>query len=418
MKQHLFGFVGLSLAVALAAGCKSNPQGPIQGVPAAINVTSSFLVIDVGDSARVDAQVVDAQGTPLTTLPDASSNDPGVVSLSTIDPYPVPETSFWAKANAFGDGSITITSGSLTATINVRTIPHAAKVGGLAATIASGNTAQLYPIGLDVSGDSIAVPADSFTWSTSDASVLDVDSTGLVTAKAPGTAVITVTPPGAKSPGLGPTEVVPGTFAGTFSAASAAFGDTLVIKPDAALPFDGDELVTLDGNYAWILGQSADSIAIVVPNVSAIGARDLLITRIGPNQVAQQKSLNVTAKYTDNGAGSAPDRTAGPFPMSFYISLGAAAGTDDYSKFAPVAALPLTVTAQWQPVGSAVDDVDILWCDATCGAYVGNFDGASSNNPEQTSVTVPAATTWLLFFDAYDLGPTGEVTVRVTITSP
>ena len=139
MKQHLFGFVGLSLAVALAAGCKSNPQGPIQGVPAAINVTSSFLVIDVGDSARVDAQVVDAQGTPLTTLPDASSNDPGVVSLSTIDPYPVPETSFWVKGETFGAGSISVTSGSLSATITVQTYPKAARVGNPPAdTIMSG----------------------------------------------------------------------------------------------------------------------------------------------------------------------------------------------------------------------------------------------------------------------------------------
>ena len=48
MKQHLFGFVGLSLAVALAAGCKSNPQDPIQAVPVAIKVTSSYLVLDVG----------------------------------------------------------------------------------------------------------------------------------------------------------------------------------------------------------------------------------------------------------------------------------------------------------------------------------------------------------------------------------
>ncbi|HKI93711.1 MAG TPA: hypothetical protein VJ992_00315 [Gemmatimonadales bacterium] len=418
MKQHLFGFVGLSLAVALAAGCKSNPQDPIQAVPVAIKVTSSYLVLDVGDSVRVDAQVVDAQGTPLTTLPDASSNDPGVVSLSTIDPYPVPETSFWAKAESFGAGSITITSGSLSATINVRTVPHSAKVGGLADTVASGNTLQLYPIGLDVNGDSIAVPPDSFTWSTSDASIVDVDSVGMITTKAPGNAVITVTPPGGKSPGLAPVTVVPGTFAGAFSSASAAFGDTLVITPAAALPFDGDEMVTVDGNNAWILGQSADSIAIVVPNVSAVGAQDVVITRIGPDQVAQKKSLNVTAKYTDNGAGTAPDRTAGPFPMSFYISLGADAGTDDFSKFAPAADLPLTVTAQWQPVGSAVDDVDILWCNADCSAYVGNFDGATSNNPEQSSVTVPAAATWLLFFDAYDLGPTGEVTVRITITSP
>lgn len=327
MKQHLFGFVGLSLAVALAAGCKSNPQSGIDQVPAAIKLTASHIVVNVADSVRVDAQVVDAQGTPLTTLPDAKSNDPTVMSLSTIDPYPVPETSFWVRGETFGAGTITVTSGSLSATITVQTYPKAAKVGNAPAdTILSGTTTAPYPIALDANGDSIAAPADSFSWTVDNENSLTADPvTGAGVAKQPGPATITLHVAGGGT-GVAPTIVIPDTTVPVTATPDSAVNlQHVTIDLPATTPaVDGNTAVQfysflglIGRDPATVVSKSTHQIVISVPaDLPTDSTYDVVVTGLGPDEYSVMTRVTVipppafTGTFSDNTPNTAQLVTA------------------------------------------------------------------------------------------------------------
>jgi hypothetical protein len=61
-------------------------------------------------------------------------------------------------------------------------------------------------------------------------------------------------------------------------------------------------------------------------------------------------------------------------------------------------------------------DVDVLWCNAGCSAFVGNFAGATAANPEITKVRLPASTTWRLWLNLWDAGTVNASLIRVRVT--
>ncbi len=312
MKQHLFGFVGLSLAVALAAGCKSNPQSAIEGVPAAIKVSASHIVVNVADSQRVDAQVVDAQGTPLTMLPAATSANSSVADLSTINPYPVPENSFWVKGITFGSTMVFVSSGSIVDTISVQTYPKSTKVGNPPAdTVLSGTPIAPYPIALDANGDSILAPADSFWYTVDHPARLAVDSaTGAGLAKLDGAATITLHVAGGGT-GLAPTIVIPDTTVPVTATPNSAVNlEYVTLNLPAGTPApDANTQVVFSGflgllgrDTASIVSTSANQVEISVPaDLATDSTYDVLVEGLGANDYTVMTRVTVTPPPTFAG---------------------------------------------------------------------------------------------------------------------
>jgi hypothetical protein len=204
-------------------------------------------------------------------------------------------------------------------------------------------------------------------------------------------------------------------FQGTVSSTSLDFGETLVVQPSPSLPWDGDEFVRFgESSSSFVVESGVDAITVVVPRLPT-GPMDLLIYNQGTEQRTEALPVTIASTFDPIGQDritTAPDVTAGPFPMSFFIELS----NDDPDHFvtvAPSADLALTVKIEWQTSA----DVDLLWRNHDATGYEGNFDGATSANPEQTSVTVPAGATWRLQFNKWDtVSP--PTLARVTITSP
>jgi hypothetical protein len=209
-------------------------------------------------------------------------------------------------------------------------------------------------------------------------------------------------------------------FGGTVSSTSLDFGETLVVQPAASLAWDGDEFVRFGVvPSSFLVESSTDAIAVVVPRLP-VGPRTLFVFQQGAEQRLEALAVTVASTFTPIGVDqltTAPDISGGPFPMSFFIELS----TDDPDHFltvAPSAELALTVTLEWQTRA----DLDIYWTNTDGSEFVGNFDGATLANPEQTGVTVPAGETYRLRFNRFVSSPAASrappTLARVTITSP
>ncbi len=209
-------------------------------------------------------------------------------------------------------------------------------------------------------------------------------------------------------------------FLGTVSSTSLNFGGTLVVQPAASLPWDGDEFVTFGSvPSSFVVASDPDAIKVVVPRLP-LGPRTLFVFQQGTEQRLEALPITVTSTFTPIGLDqltTAPDISGGPFPMSFFIELSKE-DPDHVVTVAPAADLPLTVRLEWQ-TGA---DLDIYWTNSDGSEFVGNQDGATLANPEQTSVTVPAGETWRLRFNRFESSPGASTApptlARVTIRSP
>jgi hypothetical protein len=213
---------------------------------------------------------------------------------------------------------------------------------------------------------------------------------------------------------VGQTLPPPTSFQGTVSSASLDFGDTVVVKPGATLPWDGDESVSFNGvPSSYLLDANPDSIAEIVPRLPT-GPTDLLVLNQGTEQRIDVLDVTIASSFTAIGLdqlASAPDISGGPFAKTFFIELDND-HRDHFLTVAPAADLPLTVTLDWQTDA----DLDIYWTGEDGQNYVGNLDGATLVNPERTSFTVPGGETYRLRFSKFGNDPPSLA--RVTITSP
>jgi len=97
-------------------------------------------------------------------------------------------------------------------------------------------------------------------------------------------------------------------------------------------------------------------------------------------------------------------------------SGGGGADCDDFFTITAGASdRTVKVTLTWNNSEAATGDLDILWCNADCSAYVGNFDGAGSSKPEVSTVTIPAGETWHLWINNYSQTATQWSNIKVTL---
>lgn len=156
---------------------------------ASIQVTPASLTMLAGETQRLTAKTLDAQGKVLTgRVVTWIGGAPAVATVDTLGNV---------RAIAIGSAVIVATSEGARVSVPVSVVPiTVAKVNvtPAAPTMESGRSLQLTASILDIRGRAIA--GKSATWTSSNTSAATVSSSGRVTANIPGTTTITATSDG------------------------------------------------------------------------------------------------------------------------------------------------------------------------------------------------------------------------------
>ncbi len=417
MKRLLFGMLSLGLVVGFATGCTSDPTAALRGSPDRVKSSRSFVNTVIGDSVSVKSWTLDEQGNTLTLLPTATSQNAAVATItvdSVLTNQPQDQLFYFVKGQGHGATIVIASVEGIADTIQIESFPAQAVFVSPPDTVGSGDTGTFACEAQDTGGDPITGDPFTCTYESADTDVVEVvDSTGAWTAKAPGSSLITVTVEGGAE-GVNLMTVEPGTFAGTLSASTGVPGDIITVTKDAAGPdFDADTHVFFGGVEAFIDNLAAGAIDVAVPATLQSGTINLLFTGLGSGQLAQTAAWTSDPTpddpYDPNGT---PD--IGPVVANgnYYIVL-TAADVDNFFTVANTTGgdLIITITASWFTDA----DVDVLWCNAGCAAWVGNFDAATGANPEVTTVTIGAGVTWNLLMNLYT-GATSADNVKFTVS--
>jgi len=122
MQRHFFGLAAVA-GILVAAGCASDPTGDLSGDPARIVTSLSRVFLQPGDSTLVTAEVRDAQGVGLATLPEVTSADPGIIEVMVSDLPPFLQRRFYVKSVGAGTGRVILTAGSVSDTVGAVAFP-------------------------------------------------------------------------------------------------------------------------------------------------------------------------------------------------------------------------------------------------------------------------------------------------------
>jgi hypothetical protein len=382
----------------------------------------SFAVIAIGDSISVSSWTVDAQGNTLTLLPTPASANTGVVSVSadsSLTSRPLDQAFYFVKGTGHGTTVVIASADGVADTIQFEAIPASVEFVSPPDTVGSGETGTFTCDPQDRGGSTVTGDPVSCTYESSDTDVVEVvDSTGAWAAKAPGLASISVVVDGGADNSTTMT-VEPGTFAGTLSASTGTPGQIITVTKAAAGPdFDSDTKVFFGGVEAFIdvpdfVADTAavGAIDVVVPATGVAGAITLLFTNLGSGQLAQTTAWTSNATLDDPFDPNASCVGAVGVNGDTYIVLDPA-DTDNFFQLinGTGAAVDVVVTSEWFTAA----DVDILVMNTGCTAFTAT-DGATGANPETSSFTIPAGTTWQLRMNLYTAGSAAD-NVKFTIT--
>jgi len=375
----------------------------------------SFAVIAIGDSVSSSSWVTDEQGNTLTLLPTIASDNAAVVSVSpdsSLTNRPANQAFYFVKGIGHGATVVIATSDALADTIVFESYPAKVQFVSPPDTVGSGETGTFVCDPQDRGGSTVTGDPVHCIYESDDTDVVAVvDSTGAWAAKAPGLASVTVTVEGGAESST-PMTVEPGTFAGTLSASTGTPGQIITVTKDAAGPdFDADTHVFFGGVEAFIDDLAAGAIDVVVPATGVAGSIELLFTNLGTGQLAQTTAWTSDATLDDPFDPNASCVGAVGVNGDTYIVLDPA-DTDNYFQLinSSGAAVAVTVDAEWFTAA----DVDILVMNTGCTAFTAT-DGATGANPEHSSFTIPAGTTWQLRMNLYTAGSAAD-NVKFTIT--
>jgi uncharacterized protein YjdB len=184
----------MALVSLLAAACSDYSAGPSGSygdstgvrVVAAVTVTPASRTLVPGDTLVLSAQATDAADAPIDGRP--------VSWLSTNDAIATVNAS--GAVLAVGPGTVTIRatvdgkSGEASLTVTAPVPPPVARVEltPLSLTLGVGGSATLIAKAFDAAGHELS--ARSTTWASRDSSIVEVDSSGKLLAKAAGTTLV------------------------------------------------------------------------------------------------------------------------------------------------------------------------------------------------------------------------------------
>lgn len=190
--------------------------------------------------------------------------------------------------------------------------------------------------------------------------------------------------------------VLPVFFGGTPSATSLQPGQTLTLASTATLRFDAatSNINFGGGNLGVVTNRTATSLSVQVPIPAVAQPARLTVQNVDVTYVPGLRvNLPTQAQFTmtnphDPNDAPGPATTA-TVPDTLFEGF-LAGDVDNFYTLTLAGTTTFTVTLDWAASYGA--DLDILFCNAACSAFVGNFDGASTANPEVSTVTLPAGT--------------------------
>ncbi len=333
--------VGQAQITATAEGKSATAFVDVVPVPVAIvSVTPTSASIPAGRTQQFTATPLDAQGNPLSGR--VISWLSGAPTVATVDQT--------GLATGIGVGSAviiaTVEGQQGTVTLNVTAVSVAAvNVTPNAGTLQIGNSLQLAASITDAAG--VPIPGKVATWSSSNAAVATVSTSGLVTAVGTGTATITATSDGVSGTAtITVTQVAVANVTVTPASATLDPGNTLTLQ--VTLADAGGNSLPLSGRVVTYTS-SAPSIA----SVSAAG----VVTALAPGSA----TITVTCEGQSAAASitvNAPTvASVTVTPATATVGAGSTVQLSAQAKDANGTVIPgLTVT--WSTSNSAVATVD------------------------------------------------------------
>ena len=271
--------LGAVLAVvAVVKGCGDDPTAPPPPQPprpATVTVSPATADLTALDAAvQLTAEVRDQEGRVMAGATVTWRSDD--TSVAAVDAS--------GLVTATGEGMATITAStdgvSGSAVVTVSQSVASVKVSPSAAEIEPGRTLQLTGEAFDANGK--AVVDAEYAWESSEAAVATVDSGGLVTAVAAGTATITVSAGGASGTAVVTVRQSIDSVSVTPAEAILAPGDTVRL---AAAAFDAGGRAVEAAEFSW---KSSDE---SVATVDGSG----LVTAVGQGRATIQAAAGGTA---------------------------------------------------------------------------------------------------------------------------
>lgn len=432
MKRQIYGLLGVVAIAALGAACKDDPLSDTGGSLSRLDLESAYREVIIGDSIRTFAIERDALNTPLPPTAAFRSCNTAIATVSAVSDAPLVRAGFFVKGLTYGTTCIIAEAGALADTMQVATFPATLVILG-PDSVGSGSVTNFTWEFRDRSGNPVAgVPAPTFSTSDTLRAKVVGAPVGAISALAPGLALITAVGVGSPSTGLTGVKgvtVVPGTFTGGVAPASGSPGESVKLTNAVGGPgFDADTRVFINGVETFKFNTTTDSVRFIVPGVGVAGSVTLGLTAMGAAQVAQNGTFTSnSALFADTYDAVNDDPTTSPVITTngdyFVVMHGACPDgvptdpgddCDDFFTITNAGAVPDTMTVRLDWFDGA--DVDILWCNSGCTAFVGNFAGATGANPENSTVFVPAGTTWRLWVNLFAPGNASTI-VRVRVTN-
>lgn len=412
MNRLVRGSVMLAATLVVLSACGGDPTANNADKPVKVVTDPSVLYVANTDSQAVTAELQNELGQQLAADFTIANVGAGIVvtrdtAFAVVDgnkPNPT-KARFFVRpttATSFVATTFDIVAGGKTATVPVRITPANLSINFSNAAPALGDT-----VVLTAPANVVFTSASTVTIPSGVAVVagLSADSTQLFLLLGPGitdqaatvsNVAVTFLPGQTFTLATTGTVTTPtiASIPSTFSNVSPAVGDTVDLVLDPQYRALGSPTITFGSTEAIIAGISVDSQTVrFLPPPGSTGSPTLgnvalsFLTSV-PLTVPSSAALTVanTTIYTGTD-----DPTTAP---SFNISNLAVGDTIEFydlstniDQFYKVvvtgASATFTATLSW-PTGP---DVDILWCNAACSAFVGNFSGATSANPEISTVT-------------------------------
>ena len=320
-KLRLSATIALIAAVLGTAGCEAGTEGSGARI-VSVDITTPSLSLSQGESQRIAATIVDADGNTLETVAGVTwaSENNSVVSVT---------QSGEVRGVALGGPvTVTVSVGGKSATTSVTVIPASISFSPPDSTLAVGHTRQLVATLRDV--DDAPIASDAVVeWSSSNTNVATIGaSSGVITSVASGQTVISAAAAGRTGSFtlyVGVPSVYDGAWAGTSNVFDAV--------PNRSMTVSFDVMFGQVRNFklTWINTASACAftiIALAPPSLisnaafvavaappsqpqSTTSAATVLATFTSPTAMtATQSAMSFGALACPGGTGSVPGQVA------------------------------------------------------------------------------------------------------------
>jgi uncharacterized protein YjdB len=313
---------GSANITATSEGQSASASIAVSSVPvASVTVAPATVALQSGQTAQLTATTKDANGNPLSgRVVTWSSNNTSVATVN--------GTGLVTAGSASGSATITATSEgqSGTASVSVTFVPVASvTVAPPSASVQAGQTVQLTATPKDANGNPLS--GRTVTWSSSNTTVATVNGTGLVSAKAAGSATITATSESQSgTSSITVTQVPVATVAITPSSAAVQPGQTVqltattkdangnILTGRVVTWSSGDQTIATVSGSGLVTGIKAGTVSITATSEGKSG-NAMVLVGVAPPPAGCAPTGGGTCYYVDAALGNDgnPGDSARPF---------------------------------------------------------------------------------------------------------